>query len=186
MKNTNILPDKYALEKSYDLKQQNMNFIIQMIFIIIAGIFIGLAFLIKIQLSSDYSGFITAGITIGLVLIYMFLHELTHGIFISLFSKSKSRYSFNFPFLTTGTDAYLNKKSFIIVCLAPSVLWGIVLGISFFLVPNHLMLSFYILLGLNFAGSAGDYLQTIIILKSQKDVLIKDDGSKTNIYNREY
>jgi hypothetical protein len=99
-----------------------------------------------------------------------------------MLSKTKSRYKFRFPFLTTGTDAYLNKLSFITVCLAPSMLWGLILGILMFFIPQNYLLSLYIVLALNFAGSAGDYLQVVLVLKTPKDSLVKDDGTKTNIY----
>ena len=125
MKNTTTLPTNYELIESYDLKQNKLNLIIQSIFIIIVGIFVGIAFIFNLQFNSEYHGLITAGITVFMVLVYMALHELTHGVFISILSKTKSTYKIRFPFLTTGTNAYLNKKSFIIICLAPSVIWGL-------------------------------------------------------------
>jgi len=182
MKNTTNLPTNYELKESFDLKDNKENIIIQSIFFIIAGIFVGSVFLFKLSLSSTLNGLVVALVTVALVLVYMTLHELTHGVFISLLSKTKSKYSFRFPFLTTGTAAYLNKTSFIIVCLAPSVVWGIILGIVMLFIPNDLRLSFYILLGLNFAGSAGDYLQVYLVRKFSKSTLIKDDGKTTNIY----
>ena len=182
MNNTMNLPKNYELKESYDLKDNMMNLIVQSIFFSITGMFVGIVFLFKLKLSSTFNGLVVALVTVALVLVYMTLHELTHGISITLMTKSKSRYSFRFPFLTTGTDAYLNKRSFIIVCLAPSVAWGIIIGIILIFIPNDLRLSFYILLGLNFAGSAGDYLQVYLISKTSKSALIKDDGKNTNIY----
>ena len=181
MNNTNQLPKNYELKESYDLKQTKLNLIIQTTFIIIAAIFVSSVFIFNIEFNSEYHGLLIAGITVTLVLIYMTLHELTHGIFISILSKTKSTYKFRFPFLTTGTHAYFNKKSFIIICLAPSILWGIVIGVSIMFIPNNLLLSLYILLGLNFAGSAGDYLQVFLISRTSKDSLIQDDGKITSI-----
>ena len=183
MKNTITLPTNYELIESFDLKQNKLNLIIQSIFIIIAGIFVGIVLIFNLQFNSEYHGLITSGITVFIVLVYMALHELTHGVFISLLSKTESTYKIRFPFLTTGTNAYLNKKSFIIICLAPSVIWGIILGIVIIFIPDNLLLSIYILLGLNFAGSAGDYLQVYLIARTAKDALIQDFGNKTNIYN---
>jgi len=183
MKNTTTLPTNYELIESYDLKQNKLNLFIQSIFIIIAGIFVGIAFIFNLKFNSEYHGLITAGITIFMVLVYMALHELTHGVFISILSKTKSTYKLRFPFLTTGTNAYLNKKGFIIICLAPSVIWGIILGVVIVFIPDNFLLSLYILLGLNFAGSAGDYLQVYLVSRTANKSLIQDDGNKTNIYN---
>jgi len=182
MKNTRQLPSDYVLKESYDLKDSKLNFKIQIIFMGFAGLSIALMPIFNIQFESEYSTWLNIGITLALVLVYMSIHELTHGLLISLLSKTKSKYRIRFPFLTTGTDAFLNKKSFIIVCLGPSVIWGIVIIVSLFLVPQNLFLSFYILLVLNFAGSAGDYLQVHLVSKSSQLSLIKDDGTKTNIY----
>lgn len=51
-------------------------------------------------------------------------------------------------------------------------------------IPKDFILSIYILLGLNFAGSSGDYVQTFIASKEDGNVLINDDGNKTNIYDQ--
>lgn len=182
MKKITECPTNYILKASYDLKDKKNNLTIQMIFMLIAGISITLMLIFKFNFESEYSAWLNISITLTLVVIYLAMHELTHGLLISLLSKTKSTYKVRFPFLTTGTNAFLNKKSFIIVCLGPSVIWGIVFIVSLILVPQNLFLSFYILLVLNFAGSAGDYLQVHLVSKSSQLSLIKDDGTKTNIY----
>ncbi len=182
MKNVPSLPPNYTLQSSYDLKSPQLNWIIQLIFLVIAGIMVGAAFLFAWIPASSLHGLVVAAITIGLVLVYMSLHELTHGVVLSLLSKTPFRYAFRFPFLTTGSTSYYNKKSFILVCLVPSVLWGIVLGVLFTVVPSDYRLSLYIVLGLNVAGSAGDYLQVFLAFKTRPKGLIQDDGSITRIY----
>ena len=182
MNNVPSLPPNYTLQSSYDLKSPQMNLIIQLIFLGIAGIMVGAAFLFAWIPSSSLHGFVVAAITIGLVLVYMSLHELTHGVVLALLSKTPSRYAFRFPFLTTGSMSYYNKKSFILVCLAPSVLWGMILGLLLAVVPSDYRLILYIVLGLNLAGSAGDYLQVFLVCKTKPEGLIQDDGSITRIY----
>ena len=141
----------------------------------------GIYLLLKPNQSTLHGGFIAAITIIGLV-IYMILHELTHGLTISLLSKTKSTYTIRFPFLITGTKAYLNKKSFIIVCFSPSVLFGIIIGSILFFIPQDYFLSLFIILGYNFAGSSGDYYQIYIVMKTKRESLIQDDGEKTNIF----
>ena len=153
-------------------------------YLLIAGVFVLLPFLFKFNLESTKSKLYVALFTFSIILIYMALHELTHGLSISLLSKTKSTYKLRFPFLTTGTKAYLNKISFIIVCLSSSIIWGILLLIILMVIPKDFILSIYILLGLNFAGSSGDYVQTFIASKEDGNVLINDDGNKTNIYDQ--
>lgn len=122
------------------------------------------------------------GITIGLVIIYMALHELTHGVFMQILSKKKPNYSFRFPYLTTGSQSFYNKMSFFIIALAPVIIWGIILMIVIAFIPETLFLSFYVVLGLNFAGSAGDYVQVYYLSKLPKNVLLQDDGNETKVF----
>jgi hypothetical protein len=121
MKNVPSLPPNYTLQSSYDLKSPQLNWIIQLIFLVIAGIMVGAAFLFAWIPASSLHGLVVAAITIGLVLVYMSLHELTHGVVLSLLSKTPFRYAFRFPFLTTGSTSYYNKKSFILVLSAKSL-----------------------------------------------------------------
>lgn len=141
----------------------------------------GIYLLLEAGKSTLHGGLIAVITIVGLVT-YMILHELTHGLTISLLSKTKSKYAIRFPFLTTGTEAYLNKRSFIIVCLSPSVLFGLIIGILLFFIPQDYFLSLFTIFGLNFAGSSGDYYQTYIVMKTKRESLIKDDGEKTNIF----
>ena len=47
--------------------------------------------------------------------VYMAVHELTHGVFVKLFSGVKPVYFARFPFLCTGNTAFFNKTSFVTV-----------------------------------------------------------------------
>ena len=112
----------------------------------------------------------------------MALHELTHGVFMKLLSGVKPVYFARFPFLCTGSTAYFNKKSFIIVALAPVVLWGTFLIAVLLLLPSDFFLSVYIIIGLNFAGAAGDYFQVYATSKLPSSALIQDNGKETSVY----
>lgn len=118
----------------------------------------GIYLLLEAGKSTLHGGLIAVITIVGLIT-YMILHELTHGLTISLLSKTKSKYAIRFSFLTTGTEAYLNKRSFIIVCLSPSVLFGLIIGILLFFIPQDYFLSLFTIFGLNFAG------QAVIIIK---------------------
>ena len=182
--NTIKLPTNYELSKKIDLKKDNkLNSIIQIIFILIAIVFVGFAIIFKLPIKNEFNAFKNIVITVGLVFLYMIVHELTHGIFIQVLSKEKPNYNFRFPFLTTGSNVYYNKKSFIIIALAPVIVWGIILLLALFVVPQYLFMSVYIVLGLNFAGSAGDYVQVVSFSKLSNTTLLYDDGNETSVYS---
>jgi hypothetical protein len=83
---------------------------------------------------------------------------------------------------TFAMSAYLTRRSAVIVALAPAVLWGIVLVAALFIVPQDYRLTVYILLALNFAGSAGDFVEVYVVSRQQPDALIQDDGNKVLVF----
>ena len=182
--NTTKLPTNYVLSQKIDLKKDNkLSLLIQIIFIIIAAMFVGFAIIFKLPIKNEFNAFKNIVITVGLVFLYMIVHELTHGVFIKFLSKEKPMYTFRFPFLTTGSNVYFNKRSFIIIALAPVIGWGTILLLALFVVPQYLFMSIYIVLGLNFAGSAGDYIQVVSFSKLSNTTLLHDDGNKTSVYS---
>ena len=180
----NELPKDYVLYEKINLSEIKTVNKIQYVFIGVAALMFILARLLNFPLSSSYEGWLTAIITISLCLVYLFLHELTHGLFIKLISHQKPKYNLKFPYLTTGTSVYLSKKSFIVICLAPVIVWGFILTGIILLVPESWFLIIYIVLIVNFGGSAGDYFQFFHFIKVPKDAYLKDDGDTTAVYSK--
>ena len=181
--NTLSLPPHYNMERTIDLAQdKHLNVLIQSCFVLITGILIGLALWTGLPLSSTLNPFLSFFITVVLVLVYMALHETMHAVFIKIFSRSRPAYRIRFPFLSVGSEAYFNRRSFIVIALAPVTIWGAALISLLALVPNPLFLSVYILMIVNFAGSAGDYIQAYIALTSPADTLFQDNGKATALY----
>ena len=118
-------------------------------------------------------------------LAYIVLHELTHGVFIYAFSKMKLRIGFSFSYAYCASDAYFNKKEYIIIALAPVVVWGIV-----FAALNAVfrtMAWFWVIWMLqagNIGGAAGDFFCTYQVTHCPKDVLVFDGGTDMTIYRR--
>jgi hypothetical protein len=174
----------YVLSKRYDLKGKKENSIIQVIFILIALIMVFIYLRLE-QERSSLNGFIITAMVIGSMLVYMALHELTHGLTISMVSKTKSTYRIRFPFLTTGTKAYLSKPAFMLVCLMPSVIFGVLLGFLLPFLNSDYFIVIYVVLSLNFAGSSGDYYQVYLALTTKGQAWFKDDGETTEVYIKE-
>jgi hypothetical protein len=179
-----VLPSGYKQYSAINLSDRKTAIKIQYAFVGIAFIIFMIARLFNFPLTSSYSGWLTALITVSLCFSYMFLHELTHGLFIQLISHEKPKYNLSFPYLTTGANVYLTRTSFIIVCLAPVVLWGLILIAALVIIPETWFFIVFIVLIVNFAGSAGDYFQFIKVLKIPKDALLKDDGHLTVVYSK--
>jgi Putative zincin peptidase len=116
---------------------------------------VGVALLLELPLESSWSSIFTISVTVFACLIYMAVHEATHGVVLHILTKVKPSYALRFPFLTTGNHAYLTRRSAVVVALAPAVIWGIVLVAALLTLPQDYLLTAYILLALNFAGSVG-------------------------------
>ena len=181
--NAASLPAGYKLKAKMDLKEdRKINLAIQFTFVMIVLLMIGMAKWFGFQTRSNWSTGITILMTALTGLAYMAVHELTHGIFMRVLSGVKPAYFARFPFLCSGSTAYFNKASFIVVALAPVALWGAVLIALLVLLPHDFFLSIYIVIGLNFAGAAGDYFQVYKIAKLPSMALIQDDGKVTSVF----
>lgn len=177
------LPAGYQLHGIMDLKKDKKIYTsIQITCIIIVICMIGLAKWFNFPTKSSWSTGIIILSTVLMSIVYMAIHELTHGVFMKLLSSVKPVYFARFPFLCTGSTAYFNKKSFITVALAPVVLWGVLLITMLLLLPSDFFISVYIVIGLNFAGAAGDYFQVFAISKLPSTALIQDNGKETSVF----
>lgn len=181
--NTNVLPTGYGVRTTVDLKSNRKVAIsIQIGFIVIAAVMVGLALILRFPLSSGFSTWVTIVVTILACLFYMVVHELAHAGFLWLFTRIRPVVMLRIPYLSIGGRGYLNKRSFFVVALAPVVIWGLILVMLLVALPLQFFFSVYIVTVLNFAGSSGDYFQAFAIAKLPPSALIQDDGKVTTVY----
>lgn len=114
--------------------------------------------------------------------VYILLHELVHGIFIKKYSGKPASYGLGMGYAYAGSKAYFNKKSYIIIALAPVVIWGVVLLVLNLLLPSFWFWVVYGVQVLNLSGAAGDYFVTYKMLKMPPDILVRDSGTLMLIY----
>lgn len=116
-------------------------------------------------------------------ILYIILHELTHGITMKYFGTEKVKYGFTGIYAYAGSDDYYAKKPYIIIALAPVVVWGIILTILCFLVPPSLFWIFYCVQIGNISGATGDFYVTYKFSKLPDDILVKDYGYGMKVYS---
>ena len=181
--NTIVLPPGFEVSTTVDLKSdRKIAVAIQVVFVSIVVVLVGLALILGFPLSSGFSTWATIVGTVVACLIYMVVHELTHAGFLWLFSRMRPAIALRFPYLTVGGRGYLNTRSFLVVDLAPVLFWGLVLVTLLLALPSEFFFSVYVVTILNFAGSSGDYFQAYAIAKLPPTALIQDDGSVTTVY----
>jgi len=177
------LPPTFREHLTVNLKRdRRLVLAVQGIFVLVAAIAVAAALLLDLSLATDWSPVITIPVTLVACLTYGAVHEATHGVVLQLLTGVRPSYSVRFPFLTTGNHAYLTRRSAVIVALAPAVGWGILLTLALLTLPQDFRLTAYIVLALNFAGSAGDVVEVHVVLQQQPDALVKDDGDEVHIF----
>ncbi|MFK5689369.1 DUF3267 domain-containing protein [Ornithinimicrobium sp. LYQ92] len=181
--NTRELPSSYRMHESVDLKENGkVAVLIQVISVLVAVAMMGLAVVQDLALASGWSSAVTVAVTLFSCVVYMAAHELTHGAFLWALTGARPQFSVRLPYLTTGNEAYLNKRSFVVVALAPLLVWGVVFVLLLLLAPQDLLLTTYVLLVLNLASSAGDVVQAIAAARFPAAALIRDNGHDTTVY----
>ncbi|MBQ8830771.1 MAG: DUF3267 domain-containing protein [Oscillospiraceae bacterium] len=192
MRAYNTLPDDYSEIFSVDLqKDKKMMILINVIAVLIAVVLaVPMHFHISIVTLFDMSHGLGAYAVrfialLVLIIVYMVLHELVHGIAMKLCGTKKVRYGFTGMYAFAGSDDCYDKKSYIFVALAPVVLWGVVIAIVNAVIPAEWFWVLYIIQITNLSGAAGDLYVTFKFSKFPKDILVRDSGVSMRVYSKE-
>ncbi len=120
----------------------------------------------------------------GLLILYMVLHELVHGVAMKLCGTRKVKYGFTGIYAFAGSDDYYGKRDYLFIALAPVVLWGVVIAVINLFVPAEWFWVVYMLQVSNLSGAAGDLFVTVRFSRFPKDVLVKDYGVGMTVYSK--
>lgn len=177
------LPDSYRRDDTIDLKKdRKLALAVQGGFVVLAALAVAVAWLANLPLQTEWNPFVAIVVTVVACLVYMIVHEATHGVMLQLLTKVKPSYRMRFPFLTTGGNAFLTPRSAIVIALAPMVVWAVVLIVALLLVPQDWRLTVYVVLALNFAGSSGDLVEVYVLSRQRRDALVQDDGDRIHVF----
>ena len=184
------LPENYKLDKTIDMKKMSTNIFLNVLNILF--VIISLLILIPLKFKEiKIDNLIELSIVMFIALIgfiiYIVLHELTHGLFYKIFTKQKLTFGVSLTYAYCGVpNIYVRKKETIIACLSPLIIFSIIfLTLIFILTPNYINLSIIILFSFDFGGCSVDiYLSLILLTKYDKDTYIKDTGPTQYIYKK--
>lgn len=123
------------------------------------------------------------GTLVGFV-VYLFLHEGVHGMCIRWFSGVPAEYGFQLKagMAYAGSRYFFSKSAYIVIALAPIVVWGIVLTLLLRDIPEQYWWYLYAIQIFNVSGAAGDLFVTYRILTMPKDVLVLDTGMEMKFF----
>ena len=102
------------------------------------------------------------------LVIYIPLHELTHGAAMYALSGVKPSYG----------------RTHILTALAPVVFWGVVLAALAAALPREWFWPIWIVQISNLSGSAGDIYCAWVLARMEGDLLIQDTGVRMRIFRK--
>ncbi len=186
------LPDNYCLHHDLRLAEDRHSLKVLLVLQTAAVVLVFAAGLLVCPLKSAFEmgtarsimgfGFMSIGL-----IVYIVAHEWVHGMAIRFITGRQADFGFDLKkgMAYAGCDAYLGKKPYIIIALAPLLFWGAVL----FSVANEVADSwFWYIYGIqimNVSGSVGDLYVTYLTLKSPEGTVVRDFGTSMMFYSQE-
>ena len=189
MKAIEALPENYGEIYSLNLQKDKRTAVIVnlLAFAIAAVMAVAMNFFVSVTSAFDMSEgiagyFLRFAALIILMVLYMVLHELVHGIAMKLCGTKRVEYGFTGLYAFAGSEDYYDKKSYIFIALAPIVLWGTVLAAVNFFVPTEWFWIVYMIQLINISGAAGDLFVAVKFSRLPKDILIQDSGVSMRVF----
>ena len=189
MKAIGVLPEDYGEIYSLNLqKDKRTAIIVNLLALAIAAVMaVSMNFFVPVTSFFDMSGgivryFLRLAALIVLMVLYMVLHELVHGVAMKLCGTKRVKYGFTGLYAFAGSEDYYDKKSYIFIALAPIVLWGTVLAAVNFFVPTEWFWIVYMIQLINISGAAGDLFAAVKFSRMPKDILIQDSGVSMRVF----
>lgn len=193
MKSIGVLPEDYGEIYSLNLqKDKRTAIIVNLLALAIAAVMaVSMNFFVPVTSVFDMSGgivryFLRLAALIVLMVLYMVLHELVHGIAMKLCGTKRVKYGFTGLYAFAGSEDYYDKKSYIFIALAPIVLWGTVLAAVNFFVPTEWFWIVYMIQLINISGAAGDLFAAVKFSRMPKNILIQDSGVSMRVFYIRY
>ena len=190
---TKTLPEGYVLSGEINLKKNKrltitLNIVAFFVFILSFFLLSSLAALVRPDLMNT-SGSITAvglAVIVGLMFLFMAIHELIHGFFFWVFTRSKPVFAIRLFYAYAGApDWYIPIRQFMIVALGPLVIIGAVGLLLILLVPISWIMFIIFFVAMNTGGSAGDLLVFIRLFKLSPMCLANDTGDVFTFYEHQ-
>lgn len=195
MKATQALPPGYVARGAISLEGNRRLLVLLNLlgipWLVLCAIFF-VAVASKLQpAQSQASGTLSLSITSVLLLLViavtivgvLVIHELVHGLFFWLFTRSRPRFGFKGAYAyAAAPDWYIPRPQMLVVGLTPLILLSL-LGLPFLaLVPYPASLFLVLALSMNAAGAIGDLYIAARLLFTPRDVLIQDEGETIRWY----
>lgn len=194
---TPTLPIHYEQDNTIDLSNDkrlliNLTIVSLVLFFVFGGIFAILAGIISPALGSSGSITITLPTLlltivaiVALVLFVMVIHELIHGLFFWIFTRSRPKYGFKGMYAyAAAPDWYIPRNQFLVIGLAPLVILTLLGLVLFRFLPPLGVFIAILGMTMNAAGAVGDIFIVGLLLRKPASCLFRDFGTGITLYTK--
>jgi hypothetical protein len=123
------------------------------------------------------------GAAIALLAFHIVLHEAFHGVFFWLFTRSRPLFAFRWTHAyAAAPDWYIPRNAYLVTALAPLVLMTLGGLVLMRFVPTAWVLPVWFVITMNAAGSVGDLLVVVWLLRQPSTCLAQDKGDAVTLY----
>ena len=120
---------------------------------------------------------------LGIAAGQMVLHELVHGVFFWLFTRSRPTFGFRGWYAFAAAPGwFLPRGQYLVVNLAPFVLLSVLGILLLAVVPTGALAAILVGTVMNAAGAVGDLWVVFLILHERRPIVIEDLGDGFNFY----
>ena len=184
------LPSNYTQSNKIDLKDNKQMLIVNMLAIAIMLIMIFcMNYFVPINsIVSKHSSMNSVLLKVVVIavgfLLYIILHEAVHGLTMKCFGAKRLKFGFKAMYAYAGSDEYFSKCAYILIAIAPVLVWGIFLGIINTIVPYDWFWVIFTLQIVNISSSSGDLYISFKFAKLKKTDIVQDTGIVMTIFSK--
>ena len=187
--NYRVLPEGYELFRSINLqKDKRLAFLVNGLAVVIAVVmvltavpFVPFSTFISIHNPTLFDA-LRPLLLLPALLLYVVTHEWIHGFYMKRYSGVKPKYGFTGLYAYAGSSAFFDRRSYLIIALAPVIWWGALLMILNFALPISWFWFFYIMQIMNLSGAAGDFYVSVYMSRLPRTLLVQDSGVSMDVY----
>ncbi len=188
------LPANYEEVLVIDAKDKKFVIIMNVVAVIIMAAGIALSIFMLSEIYEDFSvfDFMLESLPVLVyaisILVYIVLHELTHGIAYKALTGEKLTFGLTFSVAYCGVpDIYVYRKTALISLLAPFTVFTILFTVLIFAIPDvNYKFTMCLLLFTHLGGCVGDLYDSFVFLTKLKDptILMNDNGPTQRFYRK--
>ena len=185
MKALNTVPSDYQPIMSVDMQNNKKTAAA----VIVINLILTAAMVVPMLFLVPFSFFVKnyVGVFVFLLsyFVYIILHELTHAAVMKMFGAKKVHFGFSGLYAYAGSNFYFDRKSYVMIALAPVLLFAVVFAAVNVFVPASWFWCIYLLQVCNISGATGDFYVTVKFSRMPRDILVHDSGTAMTVFAKQ-